>query len=79
MKYRNNKAVLLKHILTDKEGYLILINTVLKEVFKRGPLEFRFDENHAHRIKHLLDLDRNSDDYHQKSSKSMVKYEDLSV
>jgi hypothetical protein len=38
MNYRNNKCALIRHIQKDREGYLLLINTVLKEAFNKGPI-----------------------------------------
>lgn len=38
MGYRNNKPALISHILTDKKGYLKLLNLVLKEIFQLPPV-----------------------------------------
>jgi hypothetical protein len=34
MNYRNDKSRLIKHIQTDKQSYLDLLNTVMKEIFR---------------------------------------------
>ncbi len=60
MGYRNNKYKLIRHINDHKEDYLIVINTVLKEVFKQGPLKVNFDEEHEKKVRKILKNEKNN-------------------
>lgn len=80
MNFRNNKCALIRHIQTDCEGYLRLINAVLKEVFQQAPIECRFDMHHHRRIQKLIRREKQAEDCaeRQRNSSTLVKSEECS-
>jgi hypothetical protein len=77
MNYRNNKAALIRHIQTDPAGYLLLINTVLREIFHQPPIDCRLDHRHQRRIQKLITQEPDNDDATHRGVPT-VKSEDYS-
>lgn len=54
MNYRNNKIALIKHIHANWKRYLMLINTVRKEILFQNTLQFQYTAEHDIKIKKYI-------------------------